>query len=424
MDLNFSKDLTPAETLAFASEFGCRRFVFLITSIGSQITRNQPKRLSDEIKSKIQAHKCIEDLHFNRANKIVITTQNLECAKQVCKLDKILGVAVSVAIQQETITSKFLLRDMPIDIATSDIVEEVECSNPVIVSEARRFTRIIDDSRVPTNLVLFTVIGTHLPPNIKTWYINHKISSFIDRPRQCTRCYQFNHSVKSCQQPAICARCGSLEDHKICNLDPICCNCQGNHPANDKSCPNRSEEQRFLEFKQRNHLSFAEARKAFTKSTPKSLYSQKSSNFPQQNNPEIDSAMAPSSIQKEFVKLSNSFVVLQDQQIKTADKLESLAKSLESLVTIIKTHILKSPSSPSVNVIQPNHPGPVKERSTEKSKSISSHSAAKKTKLSPVIPSKSVTTSRLINCEKSEDMETSNCAITEEPNLSSLSPMI
>lgn len=59
---------------------------------------------------------------------------------------------------------------------------------------------------------------------------------------QCFNCQSFWHTQNSCREPTRCARCG--EDHpthlcKVSRINPKCCNCNGDHHAGCKTCPER-----------------------------------------------------------------------------------------------------------------------------------------------------------------------------------------
>lgn len=271
----FDKNVSAESAIVNAAKNGCLRFVlFLSNPDGAGLPRNKPKQLSSEINRMVPAHKFIEDLKFTRDKKIVVTTPNAECASQISKITCLLGVHVSASLQKDCAISRFLLRDIPTDISLTELSEEIEGSNNVTVSEARRFTRKLDGAILPTECVLISIFGSRLPDRLKVWYSSHRISLFVDRPRQCTNCYKFDHSSQACTNSKTCIQCGASETHSHCSNPPKCSNCRGDHAANDPSCNSRRQEELFLQFKQRNHLSYPEARKAFKSNSPKESFSE------------------------------------------------------------------------------------------------------------------------------------------------------
>lgn len=82
-------------------------------------TKSNPKLLKDEIMSKVNHHVKIDNLKFTRDNKIVITTSSIDCALEVCKITKFLNIHVTPTIQRDCTSKRFLLRNIPVDTASS-----------------------------------------------------------------------------------------------------------------------------------------------------------------------------------------------------------------------------------------------------------------------------------------------------------------
>ncbi|CAG4991235.1 unnamed protein product [Parnassius apollo] len=76
-------------------------------------------------------------------------------------------------------------------------------------------------------------------------YINH-VKVTIEAPYkkkevlQCKRCQRFGHCKNQCFRPFRCVKC--VKDHptstctKTSELEAVCANCQGKHPASYKGC--------------------------------------------------------------------------------------------------------------------------------------------------------------------------------------------
>jgi hypothetical protein len=62
-------------------------------------------------------------------------------------------------------------------------------------------------------------------------------------PRACYQCQQFGHIKRDSKNPPRCSRCAQ-EGHEYCDTGTTrCANCQGDHMATDKSCPEYRKQQ-------------------------------------------------------------------------------------------------------------------------------------------------------------------------------------
>ncbi|GFY60268.1 nucleic-acid-binding protein from transposon X-element [Trichonephila inaurata madagascariensis] len=63
-------------------------------------------------------------------------------------------------------------------------------------------------------------------------------------PAQCFRCQGFFHSSRFCTRNPKCAKCGKPHLTRDCKKtaaeEPVCCHCQGNHPANFLGIPKKN----------------------------------------------------------------------------------------------------------------------------------------------------------------------------------------
>jgi hypothetical protein len=72
-----------------------------------------------------------------------------------------------------------------------------------------------------------------------------EVSVFFEknRPRACYQCQQFGHIKRDCKNPPRCVKCAQ-PGHQNCETGTVrCANCQGNHMAIDKSCPEYRKQQ-------------------------------------------------------------------------------------------------------------------------------------------------------------------------------------
>ena len=258
----YKNDL-PITTLASGAALqpGDSILVFLEGKDGP-LTHLHPKRLKDDLVSKISNHANIDNLKLTRQGKLLVVTRSADTAAQVLSLRELVSVPVTPHLQTESITSRFLLHNIPTDVTCQEIAEELLCNNITSI-EVRRFMRGNSGNRTPSLTVLVTMLGTQLPPYVKVWYQLHRISLFIDRPRPCLNCWKFNHNTRVCKSPRVCKDCGSTHEGPCTEPVLKCHNCQGSHRTDDKSCPLYLKEAQIQRFKSVNHLSIAQARREF-----------------------------------------------------------------------------------------------------------------------------------------------------------------
>lgn len=431
----FSKTLDSRFIISEAAKYGCQRFVVSISNkIGTGLPRNKPKSLGSEINKLIPDHKSIDNLKFTRDNKIEITTSNPICAEQVCAITNLLGLAVVTSLQLDNLTTKFLLRDIPTDINLNEVAFEIEECNDIYVTEIRRFTKQQDNSRVPSETVLVSVLGVNLPSKIKIWYTIQNITTFVDRPRQCRRCFLYNHTTKKCTKDPVCLRCGSSPEVS-CTQPLRCVLCNGPHAADYKECPKRIEETEFLKFKCLNHFSFAEARRLFkpkaTGTTTASIVTKSLSDETSTLKPEVI-RLIKETVQSSLIDFSSTFATLQAQQSKTTDVLNSLSTQVSQIATCLASVLPSLSAFPATltqatprkrkeltnTTLQSKKPGHINPNSANFSLSTTSNSTQQIPKVCCETNKTSRITAKSTKIEESEEMETA--LTTEVSNLPSL----
>ncbi|XP_055951418.1 uncharacterized protein LOC129987463 [Argiope bruennichi] len=150
----------------------------------------------------------------------------------------------------------------------SELVHELSDQK---VCAARRINIKRDGKLIPTQHVILTFSTPELPKSIKAGYLRCPIKPYIPNPIRCFNCQKFGHSQHAYKSPTICAKC-SMPGHDSSDCisgDFKCKNCQGDHPAFSKSCPQWILQKEIQTTKVRKNISFAEARKLVTDRTPK-----------------------------------------------------------------------------------------------------------------------------------------------------------
>ncbi|GBN88339.1 hypothetical protein AVEN_66766-1 [Araneus ventricosus] len=222
--------------------------------------QTNPFLVQNFIKNSINRHQQIDNMRYTRHGKIQFTTKDPICAVQLLSLKKFMEIDVSTDLIWENISARFLVVDIPTTTPLEELSKEIQDKNDCLVVEMRRFVK--PNSGKVTSPVLITILGTTVPETIKLWFIRQRIQPFVDRPRQCNKCFVYTHGARTCDKNNICFCCGG--DHiGPCQQPPKCVNCSGSHNAKSRSCPVYIQEQKLLELKCRNHITIGEARRIF-----------------------------------------------------------------------------------------------------------------------------------------------------------------
>ncbi|GFW13430.1 uncharacterized protein TNCV_1879321 [Trichonephila clavipes] len=274
-------------------------------------------------------------MYFTRSGKIKISTSDPVCAVQITAIDQILNTPVKANIIWEGFTLRFLLFDIPTNVHLADVAIELKNSNDLDIVEIRRFVK--PNSCQEASPVLITILGINTPECIKLWFFNHRIQLFIDKPRQCSKCFSYTHLSRFCSSPIRCINCGESHTEQCINFSN-CINCKGDHPTNSPNCPNFIKEKKILEFKCNHHLTLGEARHKF-KETHSANYST------------VLKTAAPVPNMQEFEKkkkleniVANFQTALEKQTTAIMNSVQTMLESMfKHLVNIIE--ISKQPSS-------------------------------------------------------------------------------
>lgn len=261
-----------ASLLHLASSNGGNNFnVFISSTASNTLPKRDPRSTQAELQRQATNADKIDNVRYTRSGSIIVSTKDVMCATSICNISEFLGVTTSTRVIWENITNRFLLFNMPVSISLAEIAKELSSSNNINILELRRFIR--RDSNPELSPILVTTLGTSLPLEIKIWLTIHQIRQFIDRPRQCLKCFKFNHVTSKCNSSQLCTTCGTHHEGP-CSLKLSCTNCSGEHRSDYNQCPFRLKEAEFLNFKCKHFLSFVAARRAFFKKADKTSYAQ------------------------------------------------------------------------------------------------------------------------------------------------------
>jgi len=126
----------------------------------------------------------------------------------------------------------------------------MEARSPLKVIDAFRIMKYTKEGSRKTNWVKITFLGDKLPKEIQLNYVLLPVNEYIPPVQQCYKCYKFGHSSKKCLNKKLCRTCLKEYHGDICNDEPTCLHCKGDHTSIDRTCP---EYTRQTKIKERMH---------------------------------------------------------------------------------------------------------------------------------------------------------------------------
>lgn len=259
------------DQIRYAGAAGVKEFSLFIEPKHSNSIPKKPLALKKELETLIEKHQSIEKCIHTRQGKLIIKTKCMESARQISRINTLLGVPVTAKVHKDNLTSKFLLRNITTDCSLEDVKLEIE-NNNLKVQSIRRFKK--KGGTELTENVLVNIFGTSIPSEIKIFLSIEKPKRFIDSARQCCKCFRFTHATAKCKLTvALCQKCGLEHPGECKAATPKCVNCEKEHLATDSDCPTKKSELEFLKFKCENNLTYPEARRAITQNQSSKTYS-------------------------------------------------------------------------------------------------------------------------------------------------------
>lgn len=112
------------------------------------------------------------------------------------------------------------------------------------------------------NAVLLTFISSFLPDYIKVSGINFAVKKFRLKPTQCSKCFEYGHVLRFCENSARCFVCSGIHDlNEECKKNKFCLHCLGPHSPNWRQCSFYKFNQDIVEMAENEHISFGEAKR-------------------------------------------------------------------------------------------------------------------------------------------------------------------
>ena len=226
---------------------------------------------TDEKISRLSSGKIWKQLHelqINRSNiasveqkgdTLVFKVSNRQDASKLISCTRFCEIPVKLEPHSTLNSSKGVVKNSWLKNSKVDEMEELDG-----VTKAEQMTIKRDGKIVKTGTWILTFNTPTCPLHMDIYWIRGiEVQVFIPKPMRCFKCQRFGHQTKHCRSKTdVCARCGAHEKHQNCSATPKCPNCNGNHEASDKSCPEYTKTAAILEHRATHGGTFASAREA------------------------------------------------------------------------------------------------------------------------------------------------------------------
>ncbi|XP_065311860.1 uncharacterized protein [Dermacentor albipictus] len=196
----------------------------------------------------------IKDVRINtRRNILAIDVMNPSALTILQHVTQLGNIKVRSIMPTNGATITGVIYDIDNEIPNADL--------PVLIKPASEHNVIVHVCRLGnTRCVRLTFKGDCLPPYVKVGHFRHQVRPFIPRPMQCYNCQKIGHVKGVCRNSAVCPRCAEPHSEDNCSAIKLKCpNCQGDHCASSKDCPQIKKEITILKQMVRDNSTHKEA---------------------------------------------------------------------------------------------------------------------------------------------------------------------
>ncbi|KAL1463825.1 hypothetical protein WDU94_015534 [Cyamophila willieti] len=229
-------------------------------SNGNFIRALHLSRVISEVSNK--SEDVTEVRRLNR-NKFLVVCRTAKCANTIIQSKKV-QEEFNAFIPTVYMQRSAVIRDIDLDVDEKMFMENVDSRNFKIMRVQRLNRRSVVDGKVsyvPSRTMKIDFSGQDLPSFIYLWYTKIKCEPYMQRPIQCFSCYKFGHITKHCRSSKLCKTCfqPAADEHQCDTSVLKCTNCNGNHNANSRSCPEYERQQTIKDLMSTRNLCFPEA---------------------------------------------------------------------------------------------------------------------------------------------------------------------
>lgn len=240
----------------------------LVTGTGRPMRQYHPTAVNSAIFHLVGSSKEIRMLN---SGDLLISCVNGSQVKKLLECDTLTHAKANIPIKTSVFspkppTSRAVISGVPIDISEDELLDGFKSYK---VSYVKRFRRKTEDGFQPCQAVLLNFASPTVPRFLTFAYLRFQTRAYNPPPTRCYNCNRFGHTAVKCRGKHSCTKCGG-SDHKSgdCKNDVKCLNCNKPHSAAYAGCPKYKEEARVQIIKERNQVSYSEAKETLRRDNP------------------------------------------------------------------------------------------------------------------------------------------------------------
>ncbi|XP_042149633.1 uncharacterized protein LOC121837861 [Ixodes scapularis] len=190
-----------------------------------------------------------------RLNLLAIDARNIESTKSLLQLKKLGTIQVQTYEPAPPSSNVGVIRGVSTEITDADLWASIREKAPVI--QVRRLGK--------TEAVKLVFSTRTSPEYVFVGHTRYSVLSYLEKPRQCTKCNRFGHLASTCSKTQRCSRCGG--EHVVSGCEakqPRCINCKRGHDATSRNCPAYKAEKQITNYRSSNNVDYTSAETVIT----------------------------------------------------------------------------------------------------------------------------------------------------------------